>query len=285
MNTMSELVWDVVIDAEETKSRSSFKQIWQYRDLLWLLVRRDFVAFYKQTILGPLWFFVQPLFTTAIYLFVFGSLAGLSSDGIPAPLFYISGITVWTYFSETLTKTSGVLRDNASIFGKVYFPRLIMPLSIVFSNMFKLSIQLTLLFLMTAYYLITSSDAIIITPAILMVPLVIVIIALQGVGIGLFVSSIATKYRDVALLLTFAMQLLMFVAPVVYPLSSVTGKLKLIVSANPLTYAIELFRYAMFNKGTISMNGLLYLVFITVLIIIVGIFSFNKAEKTFVDTV
>ncbi len=284
MNTMSEPVWDVVIDAEETKSRSSFKEVWQYRDLLWLLVRRDFVAFYKQTILGPLWFFIQPLFTTAIYLFVFGNLAGLSSDGIPAPLFYIAGITVWTYFSETLTKTSGVLKDNASIFGKVYFPRLIMPLSIVFSNMFKLSIQLTLLFLMTAYYLITS-DAIVITPAILLLPLVIVIIAMQAVGIGLFVSAIATKYRDVALLLTFAMQLLMFVAPVVYPLSSVTGKLKLFVSANPLTYAIELFRYAMFNKGTIHTNGLLYLVVITVVILVMGVVSFNKAEKTFVDTV
>ena len=284
MNTMNEPVWDVVIDAEETKSRSSFKDVWQYRDLLWLLVRRDFVAFYKQTILGPLWFFVQPLFTTAIYLFVFGRLAGLSSDGIPAPLFYISGITVWTYFSETLTKTSGVLRDNASIFGKVYFPRLIMPLSIVFSNMFKLSIQLTLLFLMTAYYLITSHD-IVITPAILVLPLVIVIIALQGVGIGLFVSAVATKYRDIAFLLTFTMQLLMFVAPVVYPLSSVTGKLKLLVSANPLTYAIELFRYAMFNKGTISTNGLMYLVVITIVILVVGIFSFNKAEKTFLDTV
>lgn len=284
MNRMNEPEWDVVIDAKATKGRSSFKDIWQYRDLLWLLVRRDFVAFYKQTILGPLWFFVQPLFTTAIYLFVFGSLAGLSSDGIPAPLFYISGITVWTYFSETLTKTSGVLRDNASIFGKVYFPRLIMPLSIVFSNMFKLSIQLTLLFSMTAYYLITSNN-IEITPIILVLPLVIVIIALQGVGIGLFVSAIATKYRDIALLLTFAMQLLMFVAPVVYPLSSVTGKLKLFVSANPLTYAIELFRYAMFNKGTVSMNGLIYLVVITIVILVVGIFSFNKAEKTFVDTV
>jgi lipopolysaccharide transport system permease protein len=281
---MSEFVWDVVIDAKETKGRSSFKDIWQYRDLLWLLVRRDFVAFYKQTILGPLWFFIQPLFTAAIYLFVFGNLAGLSTDGIPGPLFYISGITAWTYFSETLTKTSGVLRDNAAIFGKVYFPRLIMPLSIVFSNMFKLSIQLILLFSMTAYYLITS-DAIVITPAILLLPLVIVIIAMQAVGIGLFVSAIATKYRDIALLLTFAMQLLMFVAPVVYPLSSVTGKFKLLVSANPLTYAIELFRYAMFNKGTIHANGLLYLVCITVLILLVGVTSFNKAEKTFVDTV
>lgn len=281
---MSEFVWDVVIDAKETKGRSSFKDIWQYRDLLWLLVRRDFVAFYKQTILGPLWFFIQPLFTAAIYLFVFGNLAGLSTDGIPGPLFYISGITAWTYFSETLTKTSGVLRDNAAIFGKVYFPRLIMPLSIVFSNMFKLSIQLILLFSMTAYYLITS-DAIVITPAILLLPLVIVIIAMQAVGIGLFVSAIATKYRDIALLLTFAMQLLMFVAPVVYPLSSVTGKFKLLVSANPLTYAIELFRYAMFNKGTIHANGVLYLVCITVLILLVGVTSFNKAEKTFVDTV
>lgn len=281
---MSEPVWDVVIDAKETKGRSSFKDIWQYRDLLWLLVRRDFVAFYKQTILGPLWFFIQPLFTAAIYLFVFGNLAGLSTDGIPAPLFYISGITVWTYFSETLTKTSGVLRDNASIFGKVYFPRLIMPLSIIFSNMFKLGIQLTLLLLMTGYYLITS-DEVTLSPAIFLLPLVIIIIAVQAVGFGLFVSAIATKYRDIALLLGFAMQLLMFTAPVVYPLSSVSGNFKLLVSANPLSFAIELFRFSMFGKGTLSVEGLLYLAGTTLLILFIGILSFNKAEKTFVDTV
>lgn len=281
---MNEPVWDVVIDAKETKGRSSFKDIWQYRDLLWLLVRRDFVAFYKQTILGPLWFFIQPIFTAAIYLFVFGNLAGLSTDGIPAPLFYISGITAWTYFSETLTKTSGVLRDNASIFGKVYFPRLIMPLSIIFSNMFKLGIQLTLLFLMTAYYLITS-DEVTLSPAILLLPLIIILIAMQAVGFGLFVSAIATKYRDLALLLGFAMQLLMFTAPVVYPLSSVGGNFKLLVSANPLSFAIELFRFSMFGKGTLLIEGLLYLVGATCVILLVGILSFNKAEKTFVDTV
>lgn len=284
MNRMNEPVWDVVIDAKETKGRSSFKDIWQYRDLLWLLVRRDFVAFYKQTILGPLWFFIQPIFTAAIYLFVFGNLAGLSTDGIPAPLFYISGITAWTYFSETLTKTSGVLRDNASIFGKVYFPRLIMPLSIIFSNMFKLGIQLTLLFLMTAYYLI-SSDEVTLSLSILLVPVVIIIIAVQAVGFGLFVSAIATKYRDLALLLGFAMQLLMFTAPVVYPLSSVGGNFKFLVSANPLSFAIELFRFSVFGKGTLPVEGLLYLTCTTCLILLIGILSFNKAEKTFVDTV
>lgn len=281
---MEEPQWDVVIDAKESRGRSSFKDIWSYRDLLWLLVRRDFVAFYKQTILGPLWFFIQPVFTAIIYLFVFGRLAGLSTDGIPGPLFYISGITAWTYFSETVLKTSGVLRDNASIFGKVYFPRLIMPLSIIFSNMFKLGIQLVLLFTITLYYLITS-DEVTVSGYVFLLPLVIILIAIQAVGLGLFVSAIATKYRDLALLLGFAIQLLMFTAPVVYTLSSVSGSFKWLVYANPMSFAIEAFRFLLFGKGFVSINGTLYLVGITFLILLVGVFSFNRAEKTFVDTV
>ncbi|MBM3176569.1 MAG: ABC transporter permease [Bacteroidetes bacterium] len=281
---MEDPQWDVVIDAKESKGRSSFKDLWRYRDLLWLLVRRDFVSFYKQTILGPIWFLIQPIFTAAIYLFVFGNLAGLSSDGIPPPLFYISGITAWTYFSETLVKTSGVLRDNASIFGKVYFPRLIMPLSIIFSNLFRLGIQLMLIFIIMSYYLITS-DLVIITPAIFLLPFVIIVIAVQSVGIGLFVSAITSKYRDLALLLGFGLQLLMFTSTVVYPLSGVGGIFKLIVAANPLSFAIELFRFSMFGKGTIPIEGLLYLCGITTTIFMLGLISFNRAEKTFVDTI
>jgi lipopolysaccharide transport system permease protein len=281
---MDEQKWDIVIDAEEQKGRSSFKEIWNYRDLLWLLVRRDFVAFYKQTILGPFWFFIQPIFTTAIYLFIFGNLAGLSTDGIPAPLFYISGITIWTYFSETVSKTSGVLRENASIFGKVYFPRLIMPLGIIFSNMLKLSVQLLLLFIVTIYYLFTS-DKINISFGILFLPLVIMVIAFQAVGFGLFISAIATKYRDFALLLGFALQLMMFTAPVVFPLSSVQGSYRLLVSSNPISFVIEFFRYSVFGVGYFSFYGLIYVIGSVIIFLWVGITSFNKAEKNFVDTV
>jgi lipopolysaccharide transport system permease protein len=281
---MTEQNWDIVIDAKQTKSRSGFKDIWAYRDLLWLLVRRDFVAFYKQTILGPFWFFLQPIFTTVIYLFIFGKLAGLSTDGIPGPLFYISGITLWTYYAETITKTSGVLRDNAGIFGKVYFPRMIMPLSIIFSNMFKLAVQLLLLIIVTIYYLFTA-NSIALTPFIFLFPLIVFVIALQAVGIGLFVSAVATKYRDMAFLIAFAIQLLMFAAPIVYPLSSVSGKFKMLVSANPISIGVELFRFSFFGRGTIPLFGIFYFIGITIILLTIGVMSFNRAEKTFVDTV
>lgn len=281
---MSEPVWDVIIDAKQKHGRSSIKEILHYRDLLWLLVRRDFVAFYKQTILGPVWLFIQPLFTAGIYFFIFGNLAGLSTDGLPPALFYISGITAWTYFSETLVKTSGVLRDNAPIFGKVYFPRLVMPLSIIFSNMVKLAVQMILLIVATSYYLF-SSDLISLSPFILLIPFIILVIAMQAVGIGLVVAAVATKYRDLALLLGFAMQILMFTAPVVYPFSSMHGVYQWLVAANPLTFAIEAFRFCFFGKGTLPLWGVLYMLASTFLILALGIFAFNKAEKTFVDTV
>ena len=281
---MSEQVWDVVINGNNKGSRTNFKKVWQYRDLLWLLVRRDFVAFYKQTVLGPFWFFVKPVVSAAIYFFIFGKLAGLSTDGIPPVLFYLSGITLWSYFTDTVSNCADVLRGNASIFGKVYFPRLIMPLSIIFSNMFKLGVQLMMLFLIFTYYLLTTGD-ISLSPTILLIPLIILIVALQGGGLGLFVSSVAVKYRDISILLGYVLQLGLFVAPVVYPLSSLTGNYKLLVLANPMSLPIELFRYAFFGTGSFSSMDLLYTTLATSVMLLVGVYAFNSTEKTFVDTV
>ena len=281
---MSEPSWDLVINAGERHARSSLKRIWPYRDLLWLLIRRDFVSFYKQTVLGPLWFFIKPVFGAIVYLFVFSELAGLSTDGIPPALFYISGLTAWSYFSETVAMTSDVLSKNADIFGKVYFPRLIMPLSIVFSNMIKLGIQVTLIFMILAYYLLFT-DQVVVTLAILLVPIIVLIIAVQALGLGLLVAAVSTKYRDISMMIGYVLQLGLFITPVVYPLSSISGKFKLIASANPMTFPIELFRYSFFGTGSFPSIGLIYMIVITFLMLLTGVYAFNKAEKTFVDTV
>ena len=281
---MNEQTWDLVIFADDTRGRASLKKIWQYRDLLKLLVRRDFVSFYKQTVLGPIWFFVRPIVATIVYFFIFGKVAGLSSDGVPPVLFYLSGLMVWSYFTETVTKCSGVLLENAAMFSKVYFPRLIMPLSIVFSSMLRLGVQLLLLILIYTYYLFTS-DTISLTSAILLVPLLITVVSFQAVGLGLLVAAIATKYRDISMLLGYLLQLGLFLAPVVFPLSSVSGKFKFMISFNPMTFPIELFRFSFFGTGSFSTMNILYMIVITIIILFVGVYSFNKYEKTFVDTI
>src|SRR4051794_15511433 len=199
------------------------KDTWEYRDLLWLLVRRDFVSFYKQTILGPLWFFIQPLFTTIIYTLVFGTIAGISTETLPKPLFYMAGITAWNYFADCLTKTSTVFKDNANIFGKVYFPRLIMPLSIVVSNLVRFGVQF-LLFLVVMIYYAIKGPAFHPTWAIALFPVVVVLMASLGLGAGMIISAMTTKYRDLAFLITFGIQLLMYATTVIYPLSAAPAK-------------------------------------------------------------
>lgn len=263
------------------------KDVWEYRDLLLLMVRRDFVAFYKQTILGPLWFFIQPLFTTIIYTFIFGNLAGISTDGIPQPLFYMAGITAWNYFAECLNKTSTVFKDNANIFGKVYFPRLIMPLSIVASNLVRFAVQMILFVLMMAYFWATGTHFQI-TFAILLFPLVVVLMAALGLGAGMIISAMTTKYRDLAFLVTFGVQLLMYATTVIYPLSTALNKFPAyswIIQYNPMTPIIETFRYGFLGNGTFSWGFLGYSCGITAVILLIGIIIFNKVEKTFVDTV
>ena len=276
----------------EIKPQSSLldlklKDVWEYRDLLWLLVRRDFVSFYKQTILGPLWFFIQPLFTTIIFTYVFGRLAGISTDGLPQPLFYMAGITAWNYFVDCLTKTSTVFKDNVQIFGKVYFPRLIMPLSIVVSNLVRFGVQM-LLFILTMGYYWHIGASFHITFYILLFPLIVFLMAALGLGAGMIISAMTIKYRDLAYLVIFGVQLLMYATTIIYPLSAVFEKYPTyswIIQYNPMTPIIEIFRFGFLGTGTFSWFFLGYSCLITGVILLFGIVIFNKVEKTFVDTI
>ncbi len=284
---MSNHQYDWSIEPQNSLLDLKLKDTWAYRDLLWLLVRRDFVSFYKQTILGPLWFFIQPLLTTLIFTFVFGNLAGISTDGLPQPLFYMAGITAWNYFADCLTKTSTVFKDNANIFGKVYFPRLIMPLSIVVSNLVRFGVQFILFLIVMAYYYFKGADFSI-TWAIALFPAVVLLMALLGLGLGMIISAMTTKYRDLAFLVTFGVQLLMYATTVIYPLSTAKANYPdyaWLIEYNPMTPLIETFRYGFLGQGTFSWFSFAYTSLITIIILLFGIVIFNKVEKNFVDTV
>jgi lipopolysaccharide transport system permease protein len=276
--------WDLVIEPQSSLFELHLADVWRYRDLLWLLVKRDFVSFYKQTILGPLWFFIQPLFTTIIFTFIFGNLAGLSTDGLPQPLFYMAGITAWNYFADCLTKTSTVFRDNANIFGKVYFPRLIMPLSIVVSNLVRFGVQMILFFMMVGYYAFTGADFHM-NIFVLLFPVLVLMMALLGLGLGLIITALTTKYRDLAFLISFGVQLMMYATTVIYPLSAAPAKYKWLIELNPMTGIIEAFRYGFLGEGVMTMSTLGYSVIVTLVSLVLGVVIFNKTEKTFVDTV
>lgn len=287
MNPIQEEQWDLEIKPQNHLFELHLKDIWRYRDLLLLLVRRDFVSFYKQTILGPLWFFIQPLFTTIIYSFVFGNLANIPTDGIPQPLFYMAGITAWNYFADCLTKTSTVFKDNANIFSKVYFPRLIMPLSIVVSNLVRFGVQMLLFLMLIGYYYFVGADFNI-TLYILLFPLLIILMALQGLGLGMIITAMTTKYRDLAFLVTFGVQLLMYATTVIYPLSVALikfPKYAWLIAYNPMTPIIETFRLGFLGEGTFSLISFIYCITITIILSVLGILIFNKVEKNFVDTV
>ena len=276
--------WDLVIEPHSSLFQLNLKDVWRYRDLLWLLVKRDFVSFYKQTILGPLWFFIQPLFTTIIFTFVFGNLAGLSTDGLPQPLFYMAGITSWNYFADCLTKTCTVFKDNANIFGKVYFPRLIMPLSIVVSNLVRFGVQMLLFFMMMGYYAYIGAAF---TPNayILLFPVLVFQMALLGLGLGLVITALTTKYRDLAFLITFGVQLMMYATTVIYPLSAAPDKYKWLIELNPMTGIIEAFRFGFLGQGEFTFSSFGYSVAFTLVSLVLGVIIFNKTEKNFVDTV
>ena len=276
--------WNLIIKGHTPLFDVKFKDLWNYRDLLFLFVKRDFISFYKQTVLGPLWFFIQPLFTTLVFTFVFGNLAKISTDGLPQQLFYLSGITAWNYFSDCLSKTSTVFRDNAAIFGKVYFPRLIMPLSIVVSNLVRFVVQLLLLLAMMGYFAVQGADFHI-TSAILFFPLLVILMALLGLGLGLIITAMTTKYRDLSFLVTFGVQLLMYGTTVIYPLSAAPPKYKSIIELNPMTGIIEAFRYAFLGKGEFTVWSISYSVIVTIVVLFLGIIIFNKTEKNFVDTI
>jgi lipopolysaccharide transport system permease protein len=276
--------WDLIIEPQSSLLELNLKDVWRYRDLLWLLVKRDFVSFYKQTILGPLWFFIQPLFTTIIFTFIFGKLAGLSTDGLPQPLFYMAGITAWNYFADCLTKTSTVFRDNANIFGKVYFPRLIMPLSIVVSNLVRFAVQMILFFMMLGYYAYIGANFHL-NAAVLLFPVLVLLMALLGLGLGLIITALTTKYRDLAFLITFGVQLMMYATTVIYPLSAAPAAYKWVIELNPMTGIIEAFRYGFLGEGSLTLQTLGYSVIFTLVSLFLGVIIFNKTEKTFVDTV
>ena len=282
--------WDLVIKQNNSLFDIRFEELWRYRDLLLMFVKRDFVSFYKQTILGPLWFFIQPIFTTLVFTFVFGKLAGISTDGLPQQLFYLTGITSWNYFSDCLTKTSTVFKDNANIFGKVYFPRLIMPLSIVVSNLVRFGVQLLLLVLMMIYYWFfpLSNSSFHVTSAILIFPLLVFLMALLGLGLGLIITAVTTKYKDLTFLVTFGVQLLMYGTTVIYPLSEARLKfpgMAKFIELNPMTGIIEALRYSFLGKGEFTISSLLYSTIVTLIVLLAGILIFNKTEKNFVDTI
>lgn len=283
--TTHEEQWDLIIEGKTSLFDLHFSDVWRYRDLLWMFVKRDFISFYKQTILGPLWFFIQPIFTTLVFTFVFGNLAGISTDGLPQYLFYLSGITAWNYFADCITKTSTVFKDNANIFGKVYFPRLIMPLSIVVSNLVRFGVQFVLFLVMMGYFYFVKHDDFAPTAVLFLFPLLLLLMALLGLGLGLIISALTTKYRDLSFLVTFGVQLLMYGTTVIYPLSAAPEQYKSIIEKNPMTFIIEAFRYGFLGKGEFSVNGLLYSTLVTVVIFFVGVVIFNRTEKNFVDTI
>jgi lipopolysaccharide transport system permease protein len=275
--------WDLVIKGHTTLFDLRLKEVWHYRDLLFLFVKRDFVTVYKQTILGPLWFFIQPLLTTVTFTIIFGTVAQLSTDGAPKVIFYMAGITLWNYFSNCLTSVAVVFSANASIFGKVYFPRLIMPLTVVISNLMKFGVQFLLFLCFVIYFVIQGQ----IYPNlyILLTPLIILLMALISMGIGLVLTAMTAKYKDLNQLISFAVQLFMYVTPVIYPSSSVPENYQWIVNLNPLVPLFDYMRYAYIGIGQFSVGSLLYTILFSLGILAIGILVFNKSQKTFIDTV
>jgi homopolymeric O-antigen transport system permease protein len=276
--------WDLIIKPKQSMFSVDFKALWRYRDLLMLFVRRDFVSVYKQTILGPIWFFIQPVLTTLTYLIVFYFIAEIKTDGLPPVLFYMSGIVLWNYFSECLLKTSETFTANATIFGKVYFPRLIVPLSIVVSNLIRLGIQLLLLIGFWLYFYFTGAP-VQIHSTVLLLPLLLLLMAGHGLAFGIIISSLTTKYRDLKFLVQFGIQLLMYASPVVYPLSKVPEQYKWILLMNPMTSIIETFKYSFLGVGVYNPMHLVWNFILLIVVLTIGLLLFNRVEKSFMDTV
>jgi lipopolysaccharide transport system permease protein len=286
MRENSTETWDLIIQPKSAWLEMHLADLWRYRDLLGMFVLRDFVAVYKQTILGPLWFFIQPLLTTLTFTIIFGGVAKLSTDGLPPFLFYLAGSTPWNYFAACLTKTSTTFKDNTGLFGKVYFPRLITPLSIVISTLIQFGIQFGLLGATLVWYLFTGSSVHPNWSGILVgTPLLVIMLGALGLGFGIIVSSLTTKYRDLAFLINFGVQLAMYATPVVYPLSSVPDKYRHLIELNPMTGIVEAFRSIYLGIGSFSWPLLIYSASFTVITLLLGILIFNRVEKTFMDTV
>ena len=278
--------WTTEIRPKDKLLSVDFKEIWQYRDLMMLFVKRNIITQYKQTILGPLWYVIQPLMTTVMYMVVFGGIAKISTDGLPQPLFYLAGISFWQYFADCLTKTSNTFVNNAGIFGKVYFPRLVTPLSDVISNLVRFGIQFALFLIVYLYYFIFTDANIQPNLYALLLPVLVVMLAGLALGFGILFSSMTTKYRDLQLLLSFFVSLWMYATPVIYPLSTITNeKLRLVMQLNPLTGIVEFFKYGMLGVGNHEWWMLGYSFGFMVVLLALGIVVFNKVQKSFMDTV
>lgn len=279
--------WDIVIKPRGSNFALNLKEVWRYRDLLVMYVRRDIVTMYKQTILGPLWFIIQPLFTTIMFMFVFGGIAGIPTDGLPQMLFYLSGILCWNYFSECLNRTSNTFLANAGVFSKVYFPRLVVPISITISNLVKFGIQLAL-FLAVYLYFYFNGSPIAPNKYILLFPFLIMLLAGLALGFGIIISAMTTKYRDLTFLFSFVVQLWMYASPVIYPLSLMKERYEnymWVIELNPITSIIEAMRFGFMGEGMFSWASLLYSFIFTIAVVIIGIWVFNKVERSFVDVV
>lgn len=276
--------WTLVIKPEKGLLDVDLKGIWRYRDLWYMYVKRDIVTVYKQTILGPLWFFIQPIFTTAMYMFVFGGLAGISTDGVPQPLFYLSGIMLWNYFSECFNGASNTFTANAGIFGKVYFPRLVVPLASLTSNLIKMLIQL-LLFIVVYVYYVAIGGPVSINAAALLFPILVFMLAFHALSWGLIVSSLTSKYRDLRYLVGFGLQLFMYATPIIYPLSAAGDKFRWALELNPLTPIFEAFKFGALGSGSLSWGGLLYSFVFMVVMLFFSVIIFNRVERNFMDTV
>ncbi|NDW10665.1 ABC transporter permease [Dysgonomonas sp. 520] len=286
MNT--EENWDIVIKPKKEKYGLNLKEVWQYRDLLLMYINRNITTVYKQTVFGPLWFFIQPIFSTIMYTFVFGGIAGIPTDGIPQPLFYMAGILCWTYFTECLNSSSSTFSGNANVFSKVYFPRLVVPLSGIISNIFKLSIQFFLFFALYIYFVVAKGTPMSINIYALLFPVLIVMLAFLGFAFGIIISSMTVKYRDLTILVAFAVNLWMYATPIIYPLSILKDRFPewaWLIEYNPLSPIIETFKFGFLGAGEFSWYSLGYSLLFTVVITLFGIRTFNKVERNFVDVV
>lgn len=279
--------WNTVIEPRSSLWRLNLREVWQYRDLCMLLVRRSLVTQYKQTLLGVLWFVIQPLLTMVMYMVVFGGIAGISTDGLPQPLFYLAGISLWNYFADSLTKNSNTFVDNAALFGKVYFPRILMPLSICISHLFRLAIQLGLFLVVYLLYRFWWNPGTIHTnPYVLLLPLLVMMLAGLSLAFSMLFSSMTTKYRDMQVLLAFVVNLWLYATPVIYPLSSIhNSRLHTLMMLNPVSSIVEAFRYGMLGVGELNWGGLAYSLGMTVVLLFVALIVFNKVQRDFMDHV
>jgi len=277
--------WDMIIQPQRSLLDLRLGELWRYKDLVMLFVRRDFVAVYKQTILGPLWYLIQPLLTTITFTVIFGNIASLPTDGLPQFLFYMSGTVVWSYFAACLTKTSETFVQNANLFGKVYFPRMAVPVSILISNLITFVIQFVLFLVFIPYFAWQGSDIRLNWLWIALSPVLILMMAGLGLGFGIIVSSLTTKYRDLRFLVQFGVQLLMYATPVIYPVSSIPAQWQWVIQINPMSPIVEAFRYAFLGAGTVNIGLLLYSFGFMLVVVFMGAVIFNRVEQTFMDTV